>query len=126
MKTAFELIQRIDAMTSEYGRALLIIGFPRKSRVVGMEFPKARMRRLEELLSKGGVPIAFVSSRRVRGKLHFYYLLVDDLRGEVWAEVFTIVFVDHLARSVEGEIPTNIGIEKIQRLLSREKTHRER
>jgi hypothetical protein len=82
---------------------------------------KVRQQRLDELLSKGGVPIALFSSRRIRGKPHFYYYLLGELQGEVWAELFMIAFIDIVARSEPGEIPTDMGIEKFQRLLNREK-----
>lgn len=119
-----ELIKGIDSMVREFGHALLVIGFAKKSCVIGMEFPKARQQRLDELLSKGGVPVAFFSSRRIRGKPHFYYYLLEELQGEVWAELFMIAFIDIMARSEPGEIPSDMGIGKFQRLLNREKKQR--
>jgi hypothetical protein len=124
MNTSSELVQQIDALAKEYGHTVLVVGFPRTNGVVGTEFPKARLGRLDELLRKGGVPIAFVSRRRVRGIWHFRSLLLDEVEREAWARLFIITFVDYLARSEAGEAPTNVGIAQFQRLLNREKRQR--
>jgi hypothetical protein len=123
MMDSVELIKEIDSMVRKFGHALLVIGFAKESCVVGMEFPKARRQRLDELLSKGGVPVAFISRRIVRGMETFYYGLVEELRGVEWAQQFIVAFIDRMYRSESGEVPTSIGIEKFQRLWNDEKTH---
>ena len=124
MKTSAELVQELDSMTKRYGHALLVVGFAKKNRVVGMEFPKVRLQRLEEFLSKGGVPIAVVGRQRVRGVQRFYSLVFDEVAHEVWAELFMITFIDRLYHSEAGVMPTDLGISVFQRLLSRGKAQK--
>jgi hypothetical protein len=124
MKTSTELIQELDSMTKRFGHALLVIGFAKKNRVVGMEFPKVRLQRLEECLSKGGVPIAVVGRQQIRGVPRFYSRLFDEVAQEVWAELFMITFIDRLYHSDPGVMPTDLGISVFQRLLRRGKAQK--
>jgi len=124
MKTSTELIQELDSMKERFGHALLVIGFAKKNRVVGMEFPKVRLQRLEECLSKGGVPIAIVSRQQIRGVPTFCSRLFDEVAREVWAELFMITFIDRLYHSDPGVMPTDLGIGVFQRLLSRGKAQK--
>ena len=119
MKTSAELSQELDSMTKRFGHALLVIGFAKKNRIVGMEFPKVRLQRLEESLSKGGVPIGVVGRQQIRGVPWFYPRLFDEVAHEVWAELFMITFIDRLYHSEAGVMPTDLGISVFQRLVNR-------
>ena len=121
MKSSTELIQELDSMTKRFGHALLVIGFAKRNRVIGMEFPKVRLQRLEKCLSEGGVPIAVVARQQIRGVPKFYSRLFDEVAQEVWAELFMITFIDRLYHSDPGVMPTDFGINVFQRLLGRGK-----
>jgi len=121
METSAELIQELASMRKRFGQALLVIGFAKMNRVVGTEFPKVQLQRLEKFLSKGGVPIAVVGRQQIMGVPRFYTLLLEEVAHEVWAELFMITFIDRLYHSGPGVMPTDFGISVFQRLVNRGK-----
>jgi hypothetical protein len=114
MTTATKLIKKLNAKAKEWGDAMLIVGFPKKTRVVAHMFPE-RLQILEEFLGAGGVPIGFFKIELIDGGDWFEYCLLRDLEDQEWARRFIDAFIDRAVFAAPGEIFTeSIGIKEFR------------
>jgi len=111
MKTAIELISDLDAGAKKRGTVLLVVGFPKQTRVVPSSFSD-RLQLLEYLLQQGGIPVGMVSRDTVDGEEHAFYYILEDRVADEWAQPYVEAFVDRLMTAEPGELISEaMGIE---------------
>jgi hypothetical protein len=111
MKTSIELITDLNTAEKKWGDALLIVGFPRMTRVVSSSFPE-RLQILEDLLQQGGIPVGMLSLRTIAGVEHFFFCVLEERVADEWAEPYMEAFCNKMATAEVGEaFADSIGID---------------
>ena len=114
MKTAIQLLKDLNAAQVKWGSAMLVVGFPRTTKIVVSYLPQV-LRLLETLLQKGGIPVGMINLMETTHDGRFAYSVFEEQIGNGWAEPFMKAFVTKMVESRRGEVfSDSIGIDEFR------------
>lgn len=110
MKSAIELVWEVDGHRRREEEALLLVGFPKTTRIVSSNSPDG-LHLLEELLEQGGIPVGQLNVEKIDGEEYLHSRRVfDDRLADQWAEPYMSTFVE---RYIEDAVD-DIGIDEFR------------
>jgi hypothetical protein len=120
-KCAFEIFLEVEKGLERKEEALLIVAFPKKTRIVRSN-ASDRLYLLDELLEQGGIPVGHLNLGTIKavGDAVTSQRIFDERRADQWVKPFMSVFVDRFLQEEEEKLLDTIGIDQFR---TRDRAH---